>query len=251
MEPRPLLEDGATEIEKALLRAGRADGPRKEAGAHLLAALAALPPTGGPPVGPGPSPAGAAVKSVAYARLVKVALLAVGLGGVAVVTHHLVRPAGVAPPALPARPVVSETVPVAVPGAAPASAASAPAADVPSAGEGRGRRASHAGRVRESGRETGDSPVDRSLGNETRALDRVRESLDAHRPTEALRLLEEYQRNFPQGRLRPEAMVLRLAALVRAGRHGAADALAGQLLADEAYQTYAPRIRSLLREAKP
>jgi hypothetical protein len=249
MEPRPLLEDGATEIEKVLLRAGRTDGPRKEAAPHLLAALSGLPPTGGPHAGPGTSPAGSVLKPVAYGRWVKVVLLALGVGGVAVVTHHFVRPARVAPPALPARPVVAETVPVAVPGAAPAMAS--PSEGVPSAAEGRGRRASHAGRAREAARETGDSPVDRSLGNETRALDRVRESLDAHRPTEALRLLDEYQRNFPQGRLRPEAMVLRLAALVRAGRHGAAEALAGQLLADEAYQTYAPRIRSLLREAKP
>lgn len=251
MEPRPLLEDGATEIEKVLLRAGRADGPRKEAAAQLLTAISGLPPTGGPHAGPGTSPAGSVLKPVAYTRLVKVVLLAVGVGGGAIVTHHLARPARVAPPALPARPVVAETVPAAVPGAAPASAALAPSPGVPSAGEGRVRRVSHAGRAHEAAREAGDSPVDRSLGKETRALDRVRESLDAHRPTEALRLLDEYQRNFPQGRLRPEAMVLRLAALVGAGRHGAADALAGQLLADEAYQTYAPRIRSLLREGHP
>jgi hypothetical protein len=77
-------------------------------------------------------------------------------------------------------------------------------------------------------------------------LDRAREALEAHRPAEVLRLLDEYRRRFPQGRLRPEAMVLRLAALVQAGRHAAADSLASQLLADEAYQTYAPRIRSLL-----
>jgi hypothetical protein len=81
-------------------------------------------------------------------------------------------------------------------------------------------------------------------------LDRAREALDAHRPSEVLRLLDQYHRRFPQGRLRPEAMVLRLAALVQAGRHAAADSLASRLLGDEAYQTYASRIRSLLGEAK-
>jgi hypothetical protein len=111
----------------------------------------------------------------------------------------------------------------------------------------RRRRASSSGRTREAS----DSPLDRSLGDETRALDRAREALEAHRSSEVLRLLDEYHHSFPQGRLRPEAMVLRLAALVQAGRHGAADSLARQLLADEAYQTYAPRIRSLLGDANP
>jgi hypothetical protein len=45
-------------------------------------------------------------------------------------------------------------------------------------------------------------------------------------------------------------MILRLAALSQAGRHEAADSLARQLLSDEAYASYAPRIQSLLREAK-
>ena len=121
---------------------------------------------------------------------------------------------------------------------------------VPGEGNARGRKTSLSGRAREATHEAGDSPLDRSLGYETKALDRAREALEAHRPSEVLRLLDEYHRRFPQGRLRPEAMVLRLAALVQAGRHGAADSLASQLLADEAYQTYAPRIRSLLGEAK-
>jgi hypothetical protein len=88
------------------------------------------------------------------------------------------------------------------------------------------------------------------LGDETRALDRAREALDARRPSQGLRLLDEYRRRFPQGRLRPEAMILRLAALLAAGRHQAADSRATQLLSDEAYLAYVPRIQSLLREAK-
>ena len=75
-------------------------------------------------------------------------------------------------------------------------------------------------------------------------------ALEANRPSEVLRLLDEYRRRFPQGRLRPEAVILRLAALLAAGRHQAADSLASQLLSDEAYEAYVPRIQSLLREAK-
>ena len=46
-------------------------------------------------------------------------------------------------------------------------------------------------------------------------------------------------------------MILRLAALLPAGKHQAAEALASQLLSDDAYVAYVPRIQSLLREAKP
>jgi outer membrane protein assembly factor BamD (BamD/ComL family) len=83
---------------------------------------------------------------------------------------------------------------------------------------------------------------------EISALDRARDSLEAHRFAEALRLLGEYHRQFPNGRMRPEATVLRLTALIKSGQHEAARSLANQLLADDAYQTYAPRIRSLVRE---
>ena len=115
----------------------------------------------------------------------------------------------------------------------------------------RRQRAGAAARPREAVSEAGDSAIDRSLGNETRALDRAREALDAHRSAEALRVLDDYQRSYPRGRLRPESMVLRVAALIQAGKRGAAETLANQLMADEVFQTYAPRIRSLLGEAKP
>jgi hypothetical protein len=76
-------------------------------------------------------------------------------------------------------------------------------------------------------------------------------ALDDHRAGEALRMLDEYRRSFPQGRLRPESMILRLSALVQDGRRGAAESLARQLLSDATYEPYAARIQSLLREARP
>jgi hypothetical protein len=48
--------------------------------------------------------------------------------------------------------------------------------------------------------------------------------------------------------LRPEAEILRLAALVQSGRQAAAKSLAARLLADESYKAYESRIRSLQRE---
>jgi hypothetical protein len=270
MEPRPWLEEDATEIEKALLSAGRADGPRKEAAAHLLAVMQTLPPTLDPSAAPRPNASGpgaagpaATVKSAGPGRWMKVGLLAIATGGAAIVTQYFARNDVLSPSAEPA---MQKTAPSSPPGEAPApvQALANPVGreDPPAIREegprlavgevtARRKKASSSDRAREPAYEASEDPIDRSLGNETRALDRAREALDAHRPAEAMHRLDEYHRSFPQGRLRPEAMVLRLAALVQAGRRGAADSLANQLLADQAYQTYAPRIRSLLGEAKP
>jgi hypothetical protein len=260
MEPRPWPEDGATEIEKALLRAGRAEGPRKGADQRILAMIqessqASSQGSSAPTIRP-----------EALARWVKVGLITVVAGGSALVLYQLSRTHAVPPSAMEARSGVSKTVPAvgeASEGRAPGRAVFPPEvsgslggareeAPPTDAGEGsaRGRRAIATARTREVPRSGDGSARDHSLGDETKALDRAREALDAHRPSEGLRLLDEYRRRFPQGRLRPEAMILRLAALLAAGRHQAADSLATQLLSDEAYLAYVPRIQSLLREAK-
>jgi hypothetical protein len=236
MEPRPWSEEGATEIEKALLRAGRAEGPRKGADLRILASLQASPPP--------------TVKPAMLNRWMKLGLIAVVAGGAAVVAHRLSRPHAVPPPVTPASSPVPKTV---APVAAPAEGEAAREEESPSVrddGNAQARRAAATGRIRKAPRQLDDSPLDHSLRDETKALDRAREALDAHRPAEVLRLLDEYRRKFPQGRLRPEAMILRLAALLAADRHQAADSLASQLLSDAAYEAYVPRIQSLLREAK-
>ena len=251
IEPRPWSEDGATEIEKALLRAGRAEGPRKGADLRILAMIrgssqgASLP----------------TVKPVALTRWVKVGLIAVVAGGAAVVAHQLSRPQGVPPSAMVASSVVPETVPpvdtpavgraLGKPLVSPEVSESLGAAReeeppaVPDEGSRVGSRRAVLGAAKSAG-----AARDDSLGKETKALDLAREALEAHRPSEVMRLLDEYRRRFPHGRLRPEAVILRLAALLAAGRHQAADSLASQLLSDEAYVAYVPRIQSLLREAK-
>jgi hypothetical protein len=198
------------------------------------------------------------VKPVTLTRWVKVGLIAVVAGGAAVGTHQLARPHAVPPSDMSARSVVPQTVPpvaasteARAPGKAPVppevsenlETAREEPPQFPAEDNARGRRDLATSRTREA-------PRDHSLGEETKALDRAREALDAHRPSEVLRLLDEYRRRFPQGRLRPEAMILRLAALLAAGRHQAADSLASQLLSDETYEPYVPRIQSLLRETK-
>jgi hypothetical protein len=251
-EPRPWLEAGASEIEQALLRAGRDDGPRQGADLRILATIRESPP---PTVKPG-----------TFTRWAKVGFIVVVAGGAAVVTHQLSRPGAVPPSPPPARAVIAEAMSVVAPAEAPEpgktlfppeigeglkpAGREAPP-PVPRAGNAQGRRAIAAGRSRESTPRPNDTPLDLSLGEETRALDSAREALDAHRPAEVLRQLDEYRHRFPQGRLRPEAMILRLGALVQAGKQQAADSLASRLLSDPAYEPYVPRIQSWLREAKP
>jgi hypothetical protein len=242
MEPRPWPEDGATEIEKALLRAGRAEVPRKGADLRMLAMIHGSAPP--------------AVKPVALTRWVKVGLVAIVAGGAAVVGTQLSRLHAVPASGLSARAVGGESVPLlAAPaeGGAPGKTAVAPEVSerVQTAREKEPRSVANEGsRVASRRARPAGSARDHSLGEETKALDHAREALDARRPSEVLRLIDEYRHRFPNGRLRPEAMILRLAALVQAGGHEAADSLARQLLSDEAYASYAPRIQSLLREAR-
>lgn len=241
MEPRPLLAEGATEVETALLRAGRADGPRKEVAVRAFATIHGLLPAA-------PLEAGfaaAAAEHTALVRWAKIVAVAVGLGGAATVAYHFA----------PSHPVAPSSPPPSLPATVPA-AASVQAPPTPDIGEGfaaprgeepvRTRRKGLSGRARNEGAVLADN----SLGQETMLLDRAREELDAQRGPEALQRLDLYDRRFPRGRLQPEAMILRLAALFQTGRIDAAESLAGRLLADEAYKAYAPRIRSLSREAK-
>jgi hypothetical protein len=147
MEPRFWLEDGATEIEKALLRAGRAEVPRKGEDLRIAGHDPGISKGSAPPT----------IKPVTFTRWVKVGLIAVVAGGAALVEYQLSRPHAVPPSELSARAVVPETVPpVLAPteGRAPGKAVAPPEVSerleatreddppsVPDEGNARGRRA--------------------------------------------------------------------------------------------------------------
>jgi len=253
MEPRFWLEDGATEIEKALLRAGRAEVPRKGEDLRVLAMIQGSAKGSAPPT----------IKPATLTRWAKVGLFAIVAGGAALVEYQLSRPHAVPPSELSPRAVVPVPVPpvlAASEGRAPGKTVVPPEVSerleatreddppsVPDEGNAHGRRAIATGPAREAPQRQGDV---HSLGEEIKALDRAREALVARQSSEVLRLVDEYRHKFPHGRLRPEAMILRLAALIQSGGHEAADSLARQLLSDEVYASYVPRIQSLLREVK-
>lgn len=220
IEPRRLLEQGATDAERALLDSARADGPGEGAAQRTLVALAALTAGSGGPSSPGSgqelgapgAPAPVAVHAVKLGALAKAGLAAlVGVGvlgaGALVLRTEKPSPAAVSEAPLPA----------------PRESASAQHGQV--------------------------NPPDESLSAEIRVLDIARAAVDARNAAAAERELDSYAQRFPQGRLKPEASVLRLAVLVLQGKRALAKSLAAQLLASQQYEAYQYRIRSLLREA--
>lgn len=84
------------------------------------------------------------------------------------------------------------------------------------------------------------------LRREIAALDGVRQATESGAPREALRRLDEYARSFPVGKLREEALVLRIEALDASGDHAAAERLAQRLFRESPNTPYAARVRAAL-----
>jgi hypothetical protein len=254
MEPRRLLEQGATGLELALLRSARADVPPEGAAERVAMAL------GGVTLGlgathsqaaghaqfgsslSGGAPAAAqAVKLGVLAKLGLVALVGVGaVGGGSIV--HFMNERGSGPTEMSGpRAPEAEHAPVPRGENLPGTLRELPAAT----------RAEVTGQAQESedlpGR-ANPAGVDESLRAEIRVLDLARAAVDARDPTAAQHALDGYARRFPQGHLRPEAAVLRLAVLVQQGNRPAARALGAKLLSSQSSKAYEQRIHSLLRD---
>lgn len=236
MEPRRLLEQGATDAERMLLNSARADGPPPGAAQRMLVALDSLTAGSG---GAGAPVAAQAIKLGALAKVGVVVLIGLGAAGIGAIVHQmvgqrsaLVTPSGARAPAIQEKSAAGAAE---IPGHSPTrEAASEASAPLRGSGIAPCQRESNA--------------LDESLSAEIRILDVARTAVDAHNPAAAQHALASYAQRFPQGHLKPEATVLRLAVLVRQGNRAAARSLAAQLLASESYKAYGYRIRSLLRE---
>lgn len=89
------------------------------------------------------------------------------------------------------------------------------------------------------------SPVPaEELRLEIAQLDDVRRAASANQPREALRLLDAYAKRFPTGKLREEALVLRIEALHASGDQPGAEALAKRLFMHSPDTPYAARVRA-------
>lgn len=85
-----------------------------------------------------------------------------------------------------------------------------------------------------------------SLANEVAAIDRARAALVAHDSPRALSALEDHARAFTRPRLAPEALLIRVEALLMLRRDDEARALGERYLRLNPRSSHAQRIRSLL-----
>jgi hypothetical protein len=93
------------------------------------------------------------------------------------------------------------------------------------------------------GRVVGDS-----LNRELAKVDSARGALQRGESTTALRLLDQYNAEFPKGALRTEAHVLRIEALIASGDRATAVRLGKSFLARSPNGTYARRVRALTQQ---
>jgi hypothetical protein len=89
-----------------------------------------------------------------------------------------------------------------------------------------------------------------SLTEEVMALKRAREALAAGRPKKALTELNIYDQRFRGGRLSLEAEVLRIEALAQSGERKAAAARAASFLSAHPSSPYANRVRAIAEGSK-
>jgi hypothetical protein len=81
---------------------------------------------------------------------------------------------------------------------------------------------------------------------EVSTLDQARAAIADDEPARALSILDEYAGQFPRGTMEPEASVLRIEALLRAGDRSAAERAAHAFLRTNPSSPYGRRVQSLL-----
>jgi hypothetical protein len=196
--------------------------------------------------GLGVTAAGGAVKAVSTTLLIKWigigVVSGVGLAGAAAVaTSAAAPPASVSPPIVSAPRVSPAPAPVAPEAAPPSVVAAAPAPVPPVA------PAIAAARV--SNEASSSSPVlevGAPLAAEVAYVDRARALLSTAQADQGLSLLQSYEREFPEARLLPEVLFLRMESCDRLGRKTEARAAAQRLIDGFPKSPHATRARNLL-----
>jgi hypothetical protein len=196
--------------------------------------------------GLGASAAGGAVKAVSATLLVK--WIGIGVvGGVGLAGAAAVATSAAAPPAS-----VSQGVPLPRPAAAPAHAVPEPAqahavAEAPVAAPDEAAPVVAAPRPNsETSLSAPVLEVGAPLAAEVAHVDRARALLSAGQADQGLALLQSYEREFPEARLLPEVLFLRLETCDRLGRRTEARAAAQRLLDGFPQSPHAARARKLL-----
>jgi hypothetical protein len=266
---RPMLRKGATDAERRLLRSARLDVPsasgknRALAALGLAAAATTSVSTGGVAAA-ATAWAGWVVKCIAVAT-VGGALVASAVAGVSSIVSQapqqrsrvVANPTGTISQASVAQPSRAQALPAPITSPSMSIQQARPdrepnimdqAAPVPKAPEAtQGARP-----LLRDARPDAPAPVESSrpmgatLSQEVGALDEARRALASGDPKWALQVLDTYELRVATPRLKPEATVLRVEALLSDGRLDRARELGEGLLAKNPDGAYAQRVRSLL-----
>jgi hypothetical protein len=225
-DPKRLLEEGPTELERSLLSAVAAEQPSAE---HRMRVREAM----------GLADAGApasAARTASSSNGKMLILSAVGAGAVAALLllgrarrtapapilpasqEVAVAPATPEAPAAPAAPESSSAVEAVDPAAAP-RATHRPSVAAPSASS--------------------------DIREQIRLIDEARSAVAAHDAASALRTLDQYRSKFPGGALDQEATVLRIEALDQRGDHAQAASMARAFLARNPASAHATRLQRI------
>lgn len=268
-EPRRLLKEDGSEFERFLLRSAGADVPSPRLRQKTLAALGlgvgAAAVTATATATATTASTATATAAAAASTAARIALLKwIGLGvvsGVVTVATVAVTQSSSAPPATasvtaPLAPAEAR-VKVAAPGIAEAPSPAATSLPAPTAEERAplveppvAVEASKSGkpeaRVEAPRASGGSEPARSALADELATLDVAREAIGAGNAARAFEALDRHDRAFPKALLGPEAMVLRVEAMVLRGDRAGAARLGNAFLASHPRSPHASRIRSLI-----
>jgi hypothetical protein len=250
-EPRRLLDEGGSDLERRLLRSAYDDAPSAEGRRRTLIALGLV---GG---------AGATVTTTAAAATASTTLLkssatvvmlkwigAGVIGGLVTVGAFTAVDVAREPSDPPARVAAKGHAPeaerrmAAVTAAAHEAEAPAPPPAAIPTGDPKPEPARAPAKASASALPERAGPA--SLTDEVASLDAAQKALDGGDASGALRALDDHDRRFPGGALGPESTRLRVEALAHRGDRAAAARLGEAYLAAHPRSPYASRIRSLI-----
>jgi hypothetical protein len=270
-DPKRLVWESANEVERLLLRAGRVQAPKASRDRAFLVASSTL--GGALATSSGTAGGTMAGKSVAagITKAGSVAMLkwmgVVGVAGIGAVTGAMaLRDAGegtastnVAASAASSRAREGQTKSRSNQGAIPDNNAPAPVpptTDPPSPSPTETTEAPTTEHRSPASTAPGTSPAagesrTSTVRAEVAMLDKARGALAAGEPARALSILDGYGERVAHGDMAPEAAVLRIEALVKAGDRSAAGRFADAFLAGDPSSPYLARVQSLLATTNP
>jgi hypothetical protein len=244
-DPKPLLQEGASDFERRLLSSAVSEAPPPELVRQLERALGIV--SGAPAAAAPPLAAAVAIARTAGIQTVPLAvkvgtlvtLVAGGLVGIVLLRSH-------------ARPTdgAARTPSIAAPREVPLvvdspSAQLPPAPSAPSATLATSSASASAPLAAPALMPTSRSVRSGALHDEIALIDGARIALAAGSPARALGLLQRHDARYPHGALAPEALAVRIEALDKSGQRARARVLALAFLADHPDSPLAERIARL------